>query len=301
MGSGAVLGRPYGLVSLCELMYKFNVAELASLVSELAVAGRLASIVDMKNPGCTTPEAAVKQLTRCFEKLQAIQGDLQLDHALRTQIYMHIKQIEKGTADLRANALQVAISSVYGALLGNLSTRFFLFVPADKAKHYQNAEMFGAAVVRFPEAIEDMSDAGTCYAANLPAACVFHLMRVAEFGLRALARKLNVSLRDKGKPCHIEYATWNKVLEGVDTKIKKLRAKSAGAKKNEELQFYSDAAEHCRHVRDIWRNEVSHTRTRYNEHEAFAAMNRISDFMQLLALGPNSLMRSVKLTIKVNP
>lgn len=79
--------------------------------------------------------------------------------------------------------------------------------------------------------------------------------------------------------------TWNKVLEAIDSKIKTIRQKPVGHKKNEELLFYSDAASHCRHIRDIWRNEVSHTRTRYNEHEAFAAMNRIADFMKLLAEG----------------
>jgi hypothetical protein len=110
-------------------------------------------------------------------------------------------------------------------------------------------------------------------------------MRVSEHGLRALAKKVRVSLRDNNKPCPIEYATWNKVLEAVDNKIKTSRGKSAGPKKNGELMFYSDAASHCRHIRDIWRNEVSHTRTRYNEHEAFAAMNRVADFMKLLEKG----------------
>jgi len=266
-------------------MYKFKVAELASLLCQLTLASRMAANFDSKNPGQRSPDAAVEALLKNLEQLQSFQHELQLDNALINQLYMHVEQIKNGSADLRANALRILIEDINGGLVANLSTRFFLFVPSQKARYYNNVTAFGDSAFVFREAFEDMYDAGTCYAADMPTACVFHLTRVAEFGLRALARKLRVSLRDHGKPCQVEYATWNKVLDSIDGKIRTIREKAAGQKKNEQLRFYADAANHCRHIRDLYRNEVSHTRTRFNEHEAFAAMNRIADFMQLLAEG----------------
>jgi hypothetical protein len=131
-----------------------------------------------------------------------------------------------------------------------------------------------------------MLESGRCYAKQQPTACVFHSMRVAEFGLRALARKANVSLiSKKGKRCPIEFADWQKVLTGIENKIVAARLKPAGPKKNAEIMFLSDAASHCTHLRDIYRNEISHTRKRYNMAEAFAAYSRVADFMKLLSRG----------------
>jgi hypothetical protein len=274
-----------GLVTLTEFMYKLDVCDIAFLMASFEATRGGVTLTDAIKPGQNAPEEAVSKLLRNLETLEAFAESLQLDQALKTQICLLVANIKGGKADLRPNAISADLKHICTGLYSNLKTRCFLFVPADKAKHYMNINTFGVAPFVFIEAVPDMLDAGNCYATDLATACVFHLMRVSEHGLRALARKLRVSLKDRGKPCPIEHATWNKVLDAIDNKIKKAREKSAGPKKNEELKFYSDAASHCRHIRDIWRNEVSHTRTRYNEHEAFAAMNRIADFMQLLAEG----------------
>jgi hypothetical protein len=43
-------------------------------------------------------------------------------------------------------------------------------------------------------------------------------IRVAEFGLRNIARKVGVRLTDKHKPQPIEYATWDKVITAIKNK-----------------------------------------------------------------------------------
>jgi hypothetical protein len=154
-------------------------------------------------------------------------------------------------------------------------------------KYFEQERLFGDAVYEtFEKARQDIKDSGNCLAAGLSTACVFHLTRVAEFGLRHIAAKVGVKLKDKGKPQPIEYATWDKVITAIQIKIKDARQLPQGPQKIRRLAFFSDAAEQCSYIKDLWRNEVSHTRKRYNENEALRVMQRIRDFLQLLTGEP---------------
>jgi len=91
----------------------------------------------------------------------------------------------------------------------------FAYLPAPDDKYFENDKLFGEDVFEvFEEARQDLKDAGNCLASALYTACVFHLMRVSEFGLRRLAAKLKVKLFDKGMRQQVEYATWGKVIDG---------------------------------------------------------------------------------------
>lgn len=138
-------------------------------------------------------------------------------------------------------------------------------------------------VTQFPDAKMDVMHAGECYAFELNTACVYHLMRITEYGLRKIAKDVGVKLTDKGKPMPVEYATWDKVINGINTKIAATRSLPHGAKKSKRLQFYSNTAENCSYLRDLWRNDVAHARKDYNDGEAVGVFNRVKDFMHLLA------------------
>src|SRR5258708_19689687 len=45
----------------------------------------------------------------------------------------------------------------------------------------------------FPSAITDIEEAGKCLAFDRNAACIFHLMRVMEVGLKALGQRLDIN------------------------------------------------------------------------------------------------------------
>ena len=95
-------------------------------------------------------------------------------------------------------------------------------------------------------------------------------MRAAEHGLRMLARKLKVKLTHKGKTQPVEYADWEKVIAAIKDKITAARALPHGPKRQERLENLSDAADHCVFMKDIWRNNISHTRKPYTSAEAIA-------------------------------
>ena len=165
-----------------------------------------------------------------------------------------------------------------------LGSGFICPSPEELSKYYDKGKLFGDAVFdAFPSARFDIREAGNCLACDNNTAVVFHLMRVAEHGLRSIAKKVGIKLTDKGKPQPIEFATWDKVITAINNKITAARTLPQGPKKTKSLQFYANAAENCTYIRDIWRNEISHTRKSYDDFEAKAVLSRVRDFMRLLA------------------
>ena len=108
-------------------------------------------------------------------------------------------------------------------------------------------------------------------------------MRIAEYGLRALAWRLN--LRQIGKQKYpLEYAEWGAILNALRGKLNALQQSSGRSKrKAADTKFYADAASHADYLNEIWRKEVSHARGPYNAPEALNALTRTRQFMELLA------------------
>lgn len=120
-----------------------------------------------------------------------------------------------------------------------------------------------------------------CYALGQPTAAIFHFMRVAEHGLRALARERRVQLGRK-KP--IEWATWNELILKVEKAAKTIAQKRrAGPKKDAALNFYSGAIANFNGFKDQYRNSTMHVRKEYKSSEAEAAMRKVRDFMNELS------------------
>jgi len=164
-----------------------------------------------------------------------------------------------------------------------LQRRYFVYVAPPNDQFLEKKALFGPAVYeKFPSARADIKDAGNALAVELYTACVFHLMRVSEHGLRALARKLRATITHKGKQCPIEFGDWDKVITAVKGKVATARQLSPGPKRQAKLEAYSNAADHCEYMKDIWRNNTSHTRKPYNEAETIGVLERVRDFMQFL-------------------
>ncbi len=167
-----------------------------------------------------------------------------------------------------------------------LHRRKFAYIPFPNDKYFEQEELFGEGVYKkIPDARQDVKDAGNSMAVGLYTACVFHLMRIAEHGLRKLARRLKVKFLHNKKPSPLEEEDWEKLIVNIDGKIAAARQIPLKAKKREQLKLYSELAQHARYIRDIFRNDVSHTGDPYNEAEAKAALSRVRPFMQLIASG----------------
>lgn len=153
---------------------------------------------------------------------------------------------------------------------------------ADAAELFENARPFDSEKVsvndRFPDAVYDIQEAANCKALSRPTACVFHLMRVLEVGLNALATDLNVPWPSRND--------WQDVINAIEGKIKLFEKGSGDLPPDwrEKRQFYADAATQFTHIKDGWRNYAMHFHAIYDETKADIIYRSVREFMRVLAI-----------------
>jgi len=179
-----------------------------------------------------------------WQPLYAIKTEIQ-KYELTVNYVINVGDVRREVRAMR-KGIEVA--------LGKLQ---FVYIEPRNAAYFEQDKLYGETVhEKFEDARDDLKDAGNCLAASLPTACMFHLMRVTEHGLRSLAKKLHVQLIHKGKSCPIDFGDWDKVITGIKNKIEDARKLSAGPTKQGKLEMYSSAADHCEYMKDIWRNNL---------------------------------------------
>jgi hypothetical protein len=152
----------------------------------------------------------------------------------------------------------------------------FGFLPPDRSSYFQQDELFGPEVnARFPSAVADIKDAGNCYAHGTDTACVMHLMRVLELGLKSLAKAFKFKS---------DHANWGALIDQIETKIRDIEKKKRKPRNwRADRQFYSEAAKDFRYVKDAWRNYAMHVHERYDGPQALSIMNHVRELMQHIA------------------
>jgi hypothetical protein len=206
-----------------------------------------------------------------------------LDDDLSMRVWRLTTELGNGTRftpAVLARDLQGIMFQAYNAI----SKRNFAYIPPGNDQYFEQEKLFGDKVYDKIEAARiDIKAAGNCFAAELYTACIFHLMRVSEFGLRELAQSLNVTITHTGSMIPLEYGEWDTIITNINNKIVAARQLPRDAPREEQLQKHSEQSQHCLFIKDIWRNAVSHARKPYTVDEALAAMGRVKDFMQFLA------------------
>lgn len=133
------------------------------------------------------------------------------------------------------------------------------YLRVDKAEYYGTFSRFEPFVTDiYPKLIYDIVEAGNCLALDRTTACVFHLMRVVEFGVQRLGDKLGVRL--------VNETVWQAILNQVDAKIRAMPDKPAAKKRQKEK--YAETAGHLYNVKVAWRNPVMHPKRTYTAEEA---------------------------------
>jgi hypothetical protein len=152
---------------------------------------------------------------------------------------------------------------------------------------------WAVAIESFPSAAPEIRAAVDLYCMEHPTASVFHLMRAVEVALRVLAKQLRVKL-PKGKP--IEVAQWQEILDGIDDAKGSVAQSRASPAKSRAFEFYSSAGRHMEGFKDKYRNAVSHSIKRYEDHEALSCMIHVRDFMNGLGakIGEGKPVRAIK-------
>jgi hypothetical protein len=185
------------------------------------------------------------------------------------------------SGDCNIQIIQTELQCIRESLLTDLGVEKFIHLRPDAHEYFEQDALFGDEVrVKFPSAAADIKAAGNCLALDLWTAAVFHLMRVVEYGLRALARERKIKLPKKRE---LEWAEWQEIISGIDQKVALIRQWSRGSVKDKALAFYCGAIGEFYAFKDVYRNHVMHTRESYDLHQAASVIQHVSEFMKRLA------------------
>jgi hypothetical protein len=286
-GRGRVWGaRPFSLVSLLQMLdfnaYSFYIAT-ASLQ---AFESKIKKAIESRGPHDTLTEQEIKDARHLFDTLAEECARIESNRAVERLNGYRLRQIHPRLySEVTLTEISRELVELYEAVDRDLSEKIFMYLPASDAKYYEQEALFGEDVAaRFPEANKEIKEAGNCYATGNYTASVFHLMRAVEYGARALVRALRIK-RGKGKdelPYTVELCDWGTIYGRLDEAVKKFPARKS-ISGSDRRAFYSHAVAQFGNFKDAWRNKVSHTRVRYNEHLTMDVMVNVRQFMQHLA------------------
>jgi hypothetical protein len=159
--------------------------------------------------------------------------------------------------------------------------RVFLILDTERGRLADRADLFGAAVsTAFPSADDDIREAGNCLAAECNTAAVFHLMRVAEVGLRALARDRRVRLPRKGP---LDLACWETIIAELEAAEEAIRQYPKTGAQAAQYAFHHQSITQFSAFKDIFLNQVMHARQQFGTEQAMKAFEDVRAFMQTLA------------------
>ena len=258
--------------SLEEMAERFRVASFATVIAQLresTLAVRLAST----DPAAPQPDEVVSAaLNAANEQFK----ELKLSRVLRSQWERLMKSAEELVP---LTELAILIRELNNNLLVELSSAWFLIIPADRRFVYeQRSPIFGLEVhAAFPDARRDIAAAGRCYALDEWTACVVHLMRALEHALRWLAARVGLD------PEAMKVENWKNIIDQIEKKIREMESLPKGAEKSETIQFLSEAATQFRWFKDAWRNEAVHGHVYYDERDGSLIFLHISDFFRHIA------------------
>ncbi|HLM79136.1 MAG TPA: hypothetical protein VK302_00750 [Terriglobales bacterium] len=270
-------------------MRNFNAWELAMLLRRISSLHRHAQTqCDTGNRDELVPRAEVidEVLTPILQEAERLSKLIELDSTWKRVWHGGGPFFFAVAMNLTFQQLMHELEVLRQAIEADLEDRTFVFVPQDDAKMLDMEDAWSSVWAVMPESQQDVEEAIKCYTLDRHTAAVFHSMRIAEYGLRHLARKLRVKLTHTHKAMPVEFADWEKVITGIKNKIQTVRTNQklpVGPKRQEQLEKCSDAADHCVYMKDIWRNNISHTRKPYKKTEALNVIERVRDFMQFVS------------------
>jgi hypothetical protein len=192
---------------------------------------------------------------------------------------------------LQSEQLVQGIKHLRDLMHSEMDKRKLFSIASDAAAYYKQERLFGDEVhAKFSDARADITEAGTCYACGCATAAVFHLMRVAEVGLRALAWDRRIVLPKK-KP--ILLATWDEIIRELENSEQAIQGYKKTQAREAQFAFYHGAMMEFRAFKNVWRNRVMHAREeRYDRHQAQNALEHVRGFMQILATRISTVQRT---------
>ncbi len=269
-----------------EQLLRFHARDFVKLFEEFAELNEQLSVLSRIRIPQRITVPKLDQLLGLLAKIGSHCKPLDLTYSLR-QIARIENSLQRGDCNL-ANVCHMLVA-LRERVDDELAGRIFFSVETHELDLFRVTEtpgrmelklpreLFGDEVVSaFPSSLRDIEDASKTLAYGQGTACVFHLMRVLECGLRALAVSLNdPRINPKTNP------NWESILRKCDEELQKPLAKRSAEWKTDEA-FFSSATANLRAVKDAWRNPTMHVEIFYDPEMTRDVWNSSRAFMRHL-------------------
>jgi hypothetical protein len=239
---------------------------------EMAISG-LSTIVRKNDNGLVADED-IDNIRHEMELLRAWSATVDLQ-SVKPKAERILEALRPG---VKAVFIRDDLRDLQDRIEDELESRQFLYVSPSLAEYYTNPLGGWSDVVdKFPPAQFDIEESAKCFALGRHTACVFHLMRVMEIGLRGLAKDLR-----------IPYApSWESYIKQIQASIdQKRRAKGVRWRRDEP--YFTEVLGDLTSIKMAWRNPTMHVRRKYTPDETLDIFNAVKTFMQRLAVRENA-------------
>jgi hypothetical protein len=273
----------FDVYSLAHILHKFTQIELSLFLPRVGGQG-----------GQPVPDSVKQKMEQTLAEAEMFFKVVQLEDCLG---YVSLAKHQWNRMLLDISSASEIVHRLQADIIGALQSRQFLRVLDDRLNlipHFKGNETYPGimkvigplVMAAFPSATDDFMEAASCLAADCNTGGVFHLMRVAEVGLRALAADRNASF--KNKP--IDQQEWGTILGYLDGAIKALREAPSSNWKNPgikdvQVRFYSEVVAELRSFNEAWRRHIAHARADgiYDHDYANSVFKHVTKFIQKLA------------------
>lgn len=212
--------------------------------------------------------AITAEVKECLDSIQREAARLGWDRVIE-QAELLRGDIGTETPEGLRKAAEILQNQIYA----EMKTCLYFAVPYADRRLYEDPTAVWAEVADKFDVLTDAQEASRCLALDRPTACVFHLMRVVEVGVRVLGTRFGVAVAEE--------KNWQNILEQTSAAIKRLPDGSAAEK--ERKQELAGIASHLFNVKVKWRNPTMHPRASYSVAEAREVFESVKTFMAYLA------------------
>lgn len=175
--------------------------------------------------------------------------------------------------------LVTLLREIDSRLRDELSDVTLLTLSPKEQGYFEPAEaLFGKDFeAKFPTGLFELDEAAKCMALGRGTAAVFHLMRMMEIGVRAVARSLQIP-----DPIRPAQRNWGDILRKVWDAIE-LKWPTAATRMTGDGQVFEALYASLDAVKNPWRNATMHVENKYTDEEAEHIFVAVRGFMKRLA------------------
>jgi hypothetical protein len=212
----------------------------------------------------TVPQEAIKLVLPSCQEIEQYCDQLGL-HDTGDCVRRLIKEL-RSSRNVRA----------YNQFIVELQTRLteelthHVFLRVERPYYYGNHPRFAQLVAGiYPEIAHDVVEAGNCLATGRGTACVFHLTRIMDFGLRKIGLKLRVQ--------EMQNKSWQRILSQVNRAVARMGENTAALKKRKEA--YIGMAARLEGVKTVWGDADLTPKPVYTVKEAETLLGAVNEFI----------------------